>query len=169
MRGELWNIKEADREVVMSLLHEILRRIKVSKLLQDQDGNLFIAHEFEPITTDEAQAMVTDLQADVADLQHFLSTQGALPGEQPAAPSTDQVPQDQAQPADPNQPVPPAQPSTDPAQTQPSDQAAPVDQGQVPDPNAAQPQPAAPADPNAGQPTPEQPVQPDPNAHPPLQ
>jgi len=160
--NSLFSVAEADREVIVSLLHEIIRRIEMSKLLQDQDGNLYIAHKYESVSADEAKEMVADFQSEVAVLQNFLSAATDANGNQV-------VPADQ---------ITPGEPATTTAVEQP--QTATPDAG-IPTPPADQPatpsaDTPAPADPNAP-PTPEvnQPAVPDqtapadPIVQPPLQ
>lgn len=120
-------------------------------LLQDEKGVLYLVHEAEQITEDEARKLATELQEDFTKVNTFLAqfaqaapTDGSQPAADPSQPA----------PADPNQapveqpvtapaaPVDPAQAAA-PADPNPQPQPAAVDPSQVPAPEVA----AAPADP----------------------
>lgn len=146
--------READKEVIESLLktnrtlwHELehsremvhlLQQIKQGntvKILQDLNGALYIAKEFEVVAAEDAQKLYDHLKGDLAVVEKYL---GISSNPQPSAPADQTVPAAQpadqpqvAAPVDPSQ-VPPAAPTVD-ANGNPI-QAAPA-----PDPNA-QPQ-----------------------------
>lgn len=161
----LWGELEAERARVRVLREQRNRRTEsMSKILQDLEGKLYIAHEVEELTVDAAEELVSLFEEDLSQVKAFLE-RAAGTGD-PAAPVD--------APAQPDQP---AQPVDQPAAPE-----APVEQPAVPEaaPSDAPAAPDAPVDPSAQPAAPEapaapvdQPVDPsapaDPNAVPPLQ
>lgn len=124
------------------------------KLLQDENGILYIAKEIEELTVEAAQSLCTHLESDIALVKSFLAKEL---NPQPLPPADQASDQPQTQPTDQLQVATPADPSAQPADPNATvaAPAAPAESNQPADPNA-QPAPAAPveqtapaADPNA--------------------
>lgn len=154
MYAELFDEHAADQSVIKSLKGEIKRLqgvTRMSKVIKSSDGKYYVVHDYEQISTEQAQELLTTLKEDVAVLEDVLANAPAAgaDGSASAAPAT---------PADPTNPAPAAPADPTPAPVAPL--VNPADAGGVPtappppvDPNVPMPpvpSPAAPTDPNAG-------------------
>lgn len=115
MGDVLFNESAADRQVLVSLLRETLKKLGENMpLLQLNDGTVIRVENYEVVSADQLQHMITNAQNHLSELQSF---------NQPTQPATDVV----DAPAAPADPAPAADPQPQPA---------PVDQG-VPAPEVA--------------------------------
>jgi TolA-binding protein len=157
--GTLWRELEASRSMVKLLAEQLKRRQEpMSKILQDHEGRLYIAHKIEALTEGVAKELVGIFEQDLSQLRTFLSNvaDGSVTPATPdqtsvagndnmATAQNDQTTQTQpAVPADPNAtPAAPADqtqaaPVNPDVQVAPVDQPAPAPQALAPDLNLAQ-------------------------------
>jgi hypothetical protein len=164
----LFNEREADHEVIRSLLKALNRRHGMLRIFQDARGLIYKAHEFEELGREEAVKLLSDLEDGLAIVKSYLErldAQANPPADQ-LANGDDNGQSDQGAPTDGSQPSSDAQPtlSSDngtpaaPA-TNPADASVPPVDGSAPaQPAEDQSQVTLPADPNPAQP--EQPAVP---------
>src|SRR5947209_7984052 len=82
----LFDEREADHEVIRSLLKALNRRYEMSKLMQDAEGLLYKALSFEKLAKEEAEQLLSDLKSDVATLEAYLvrlASPASSPADQP--------------------------------------------------------------------------------------
>jgi hypothetical protein len=69
--------EEADKVVYRILLRELRRRIPMSTILQDTEGNLLIVKEFEHASLEMAQALASKLSTELSTVQAWISKKEA--------------------------------------------------------------------------------------------